>query len=233
VWYTGRYTVLPDGRARHPACPVTCDKPGCGRATTQPVFFKDIPGGVGSLSLGERACAYSFCAGMSLPAVLASTGTFCSKACGLESDPDALRCSVCLAVFTGGEHAFAPDGTRRHMLCAVTCDACGGKTTRPLYFKSFGVSFSPQCVVATGPSRSLDSRVHAARLPRPCLAVQGAYCSSACGQRSDPSAVPCYICGRVITGVYAIESTGPKVGCRKHPQCIPTRRLLAHAGSRR
>lgn len=163
---TGRYSVLPDGRCRHPSCPVTCDKAGCGRVTTQPVFFKDIP------------------------------GTFCSKACGLENDPDALRCSVCFAVFTGGEHAVAPDGARRHMMCAVPCDACGTKTTRPLYFKGFG----------------------------------GAYCSNACGKRSDPASIPCYVCGRVISGPYTIESAGSKVGCRKHPHCFPSRRQMAAGG---
>ena len=62
------------------------------------------------------------------------------------------------------------------------------------------------------------------------LCLQGAYCSNACGKRSDPASIPCYVCGRVISGPYTIESAGSKVGCRKHPHCFPSRRQMAAGG---
>jgi hypothetical protein len=173
-----------------------------------------------------------------------NAGAFCSKACGLESDPDALRCSVCFAVFTGGEHAVAPDGSRRHMLCAVPCDACGTRTTRPLYFKTFAVSdlyvwegwYSPARRLCAVLMPTLFSVAH--RQQCRCMHIsgafclQGAYCSNACGKRSDPASVPCCVCGKILTDKYVVESSGPLAGSRRHPQCFPAQRQVTAAGRR-
>lgn len=66
-------------------------------------------------------------------------GVFCSRTCGVESDPTAKHCSVCGRVIEGGEYLMSPDGSPRHAQCRVKCDVCGKMTHQPVYFKAVPV----------------------------------------------------------------------------------------------